>query len=340
MRQISAETVEWFRGACNGGDLSRTALAHELCLKENWFGGVGKPCLASGRKLLPRLAAELEVRLPDAEAMEFAPHARPASNFADSSVSGSVRDLGALSLERVAATEERRRWEAMIETHHPEGWRRPPGGQVRYWVRSERHGLLGGIGFTAAGIQLGPRDAVIGWSGDARVVNIGKVVCNHRFLLLPGVRVKGLASRVLRLATGRIGEDWAAAYGERPVLVQSFTGPGQSGLSYRAAGWKCCPKRTSGRRSGVRRAVWLKPLVEGWQRVLCGQPARGLGWSGSICSSGGWAAREYGRSPPRTVGCGVGLRRWVRLGFIASANICRRSSRGGPSRRRRTVAVQ
>ena len=296
MRQITAETVEWFRGACNGGELSRTALAHELCLKENWFGGVGKPCLASGRKLLPRLAAELGVRLPDAEAMEFAPHARPASDFADSSVSGSVRDLGALSLELVAATEERRRWEAMIETHHPEGWRRPPGGQVRYWVRSERHGLLGGIGFTAAGIQLGPRDAVIGWSGDARVVNIGKVVCNHRFLLLPGVRVKGLASRVLRLATGRIGEDWAAAYGERPVLVQSFTGPGQSGLSYRAAGWKCCPKRTSGRRSGVRRAVWLKPLVEGWQRVLCKEPKRVLGWSGSIYSSGGWAAREYGRS--------------------------------------------
>ena len=297
MRQISAETVEWFRGACNGGDLSRTALARELCLKENWFGGDGKLCLASGRKLLPRLAAELGVRLPDAEAMELAPHARPASDFADNSLSGSVRDLGALSLELVAATEERRRWEAMIETHHPEGWRRPPGGQVRYWVRSERHGLLGGIGFTAAGIQLGPRDAEIGWSVDARVANIGKVVCNHRFLLLPGVRVKGLASRVLRLATGRIGEDWAAAYGERPVLVQSFTGPGQSGLSYRAAGWKRCAKRTSGRRSGVRRTVWLKPLVAGWQPVLCGEPARVLGWSGSIYSSGGWAAREYGRSP-------------------------------------------
>ena len=81
------------------------------------------------------------------------------------------------------------------------------------------------------------------------------------------------------------------------MLVQSCTGPGQSGLSYRAAGWKCCPKRTSVRRSGLRRAVWLKPLVEGWQPVLCGEPARVLGWSGSIYSSGGWAAREYGRSP-------------------------------------------
>ena len=156
--------------------------------------------------------------------------------------------------------------------------------------------MLGGIGFTAAGIQLGPRDDVVGWSADARVANIGRVVCNHRFLLLPGVRGKGLASRVLRLATGRIADDWAEAYGERPVLVQSFTGPGQSGLSYRAAGWKCCPQLTSGRRSGVRRAVWLRPLVEGWQPVLCGEPERVLGWSESIYCAGGGAAREYGRS--------------------------------------------
>ena len=91
MRQISAETVAWFETACTSEDLSRSALAHELCLKENWFGRVGRLCLASARKLLPRLAEELGVRLPEAEAMEFAPHARPASDFADSSVSCSLR---------------------------------------------------------------------------------------------------------------------------------------------------------------------------------------------------------------------------------------------------------
>ena len=142
MRQISAEMLEWFETACNSGDLSRTGLAHELCLKENWFGRVGRLCLASARKLLPRLADELGVRLPEAEATEFAPHARPSPDFADSSVSCSLRELGPLSLEPVASPEERRRWEAMIETHHPEGWRRPPGGQVRYRVRSERYGVL------------------------------------------------------------------------------------------------------------------------------------------------------------------------------------------------------
>ena len=296
MRHIAAETVEWFKAACKGGELSRTALADEFCRMEGWSGAGLRGCGASARKLLPRLAAELGVRLPEAAEMDLDPHARPAPDFADVSVECSLREFGAVSLDLVGEGEDRRRWEAMIETWHPQGWRRPPGGQVRYWVRSERHGVVGGLGFTAAGIQLRPRDAAIGWSADARVANIGRVVCNHRFLLLPGVRVKRLASRVLRLATDRIAEDWLAAYEVHPVLAQSFTGPGQSGLSYRAAGWKCCPELSSGRRSKVRRAVWMRPLSEGWQEVLCRAPERVLGWSGSMYCEGDWAAREYGRS--------------------------------------------
>lgn len=71
---------------------------------------------------------------------------------------------------------------------------------------------------------------------DARLSDIGRVVCSHRFFLLPGVRVKGLASQTLRLATARAADNWTAAYGERPLLAQSFTGPQISGLSCRDAG--------------------------------------------------------------------------------------------------------
>ena len=159
-----------------------------------------------------------------------------------------------------------------------------------------------------------PRDRVIGWSADARVANIGAVVCNHRFLLLPGVRVRGLASRVLRLATARIADDWAASYGVRPVLVQSFTAPEQSGLSYRAAGWTCCPELTSGRRSGIRRAVWLKPLEEGWREVLCREPERVLAGPDRCIARGDGLRGNTPAARTLTVGSGGGLRRWVRRG--------------------------
>ncbi len=112
-----------------------------------------------------------------------------------------------MSLDPVKDLVDRRRGEAMIVSHDPEGRRRPPGGLVRYLIRFERRGVLGGIGLRAAGIQLGPRDGGIGLSADVGVANVGKVVCNNRFFLHAGDRVKGVAFRSLALTTGRIGED-------------------------------------------------------------------------------------------------------------------------------------
>ncbi len=34
-------------------------------------------------------------------------------------------------------------WEATVALHHPPGWAQPPGGQVRHWIRPERHGFHG-----------------------------------------------------------------------------------------------------------------------------------------------------------------------------------------------------
>ena len=143
---------------------------------------------------LPKLADQLCLRLPEAGSVDFDPHVPPVLDFPDTQVASTLRDLGPVSLDLVSDTEDRRRWEAMVATHHPEGWRRPPGGQLRHWVSTECHGVLGGVGFTAAEMQLGPRDSAIGWSADARLANIGRVVHNNRLLLLPGVRVYGLVS--------------------------------------------------------------------------------------------------------------------------------------------------
>ncbi len=146
-------------------------------------------------------------------------------------------------------------------------------------------------------MQLGPRDRLLGWSADARLANIGRVASSNRFLLPAGVRVHGLASLAPPMAAERVADDWEAVCGVRPVLAQTFTGPDMSGLCHRAAGWRCCPELTSGRRSGVRRAVWPVPPAEGWRDTLRRGPERVPGWSGTRCCGGGWAERGYGRSP-------------------------------------------
>ena len=182
-----------------------------------------------------------------------------------------------------------------MESHHPKGWRRAPGGRMLYWIRSSRRGILGGAAFASAGCQLARRDRFVGWSADARLANIGLAVCNSRLLILPSVRVRGLASRALRLAAARIAGDWERKYGSRPALAYSFTGPGHSGPGYRAAGWIRCRDETSGRRSGERLAVWAKPLEEGWRERLCREPRRVLGRAPPLWCEGEWEDREYAR---------------------------------------------
>ena len=274
---------------------------------------------------MPKLASKAGFQLPAAkpgvpEAAATVP--APEGLEAVSGLHCGLQDLGSIELELVAEGDDRRSWDAMMADWHPLGWNRAPGGQVRYWIRSSVHGVLGGIGFSAASWHQKARDEWIGWSADARAAHLGLVLCNHRFLLLP--RIHGLASRVLGMATERIAGDWSEAYAARPVLAYTYVSPEHSGECYRAAGWSCCPQPTSGQppgsaQPGARRAVWMKPLSAHWKAALCTEPERRIVPPEPVYLPPGadWAAREYarcshpdGRVRARIVEMG---RAWLRL---------------------------
>jgi hypothetical protein len=62
------------------------------------------------------------------------------------------------------------------------------------------------------------------------------VVNNSRFLILPWVRVKNLASSVLSLASRRLVVDWPLRYGVEALLVETLVDTSRySGHCYRAA---------------------------------------------------------------------------------------------------------
>ncbi len=82
----------------------------------------------------------------------------------------------------------------MMATHHPEGDAACPGGRIRYRIRSSGRGIPGGFTVGAASRHHKGRGLHIGWSQAAPDADIGRVIDNDRFLPLPGVRVRGLAS--------------------------------------------------------------------------------------------------------------------------------------------------
>ena len=172
LRHFNSRTLDWLAVALRSGEHTRHALARELCERTGWLNAPGRPCLSAAAAALPAFAKRIGTELPPARDVPdpAAAPAVPAGDVLDARLACALEDLGPASLDLMGDAGDRHLWVAKMEAHHPLGWARPPGGQVRYWIRSGRHGVLGGIGFGSATWQLRARDEWIGWSADARSV--------------------------------------------------------------------------------------------------------------------------------------------------------------------------
>ena len=109
-----------------------------------------------------------------------------------------------------------------------------------------------------------------------REAHLARVLNNARFLILPWVQVKNLASKVLALAAARVAEDFAARYGERPVLLETFVEtPRHQGTCYRAANWQYLGETQGRGKCDVthqadlpRKRVYVYPLVADFRAAL------------------------------------------------------------------------
>ena len=299
MRQFSAESIDWLRSEAAGG-ASRSGLALGLCEREGWFNDAGRPCEVSARLALPEIAGRCGVALPPAGSPP--PRGGPLPEFPDVRHEGGLASLGGVSLEPAAGGKESRRFRAMMASHHPRGSPDHPGARLLYWIRCPLLGSIGGLSFHAANWHQKARDDFIGWSPKARMANLRLLVNNSRFLILPGVRVKNLASRVLALAAGRLGDDWLELHGVRPAMAYSFTGPEHAGVCYAAAGWRLAGSSSGkppARRGGAAACgVWMRPLEDGWRERLRREPPEPL-WLGPAPALGpgaDWAELEFGFS--------------------------------------------
>ena len=282
-------------------------MARTLCELEGWKNSAGKPCLASARKALPKIARKAGFSLPPSKPMVTAiptgaASVEAATGFPDNRVACRIEELGEISLEIVRG-KDKSLWRSMMASHHPEGWSRTPGKQICYWIKTAKCGVVGGIGFCAASWHQKARDDRIGWSQRARVSNLGYVVNNNRFLLLPGVDVRNLASFVLGAAARQLRHDWREKFGVSPLLAYSYISPQREGTSYRAAGWEMCEGKTSGRPPGrredvERKTVWTRELDRGALQTLCEEGRREMGAVPPpfYTEDTDWAVMEYGRS--------------------------------------------
>lgn len=189
----------------------------------------------------------------------------------------SPKELGELHLQLVTDRHDSHLHNEYLERYHYLGYQPLPGAQLRYFVRADER-IIALLGFGAAAWKTRPRDLFIGWTAEQREARLHLVVNNARFLILPWVCCKNLASCILGMTARRLAQDWQLSYGYSPVLLETFVElPRFRGTCYRAANWNLVGE-TQGRgkldvhhrASMPRKAVWVYPLRRDFRKTLRG----------------------------------------------------------------------
>ena len=118
-------------------------------------------------------------------------------------------------------TEDECLFNGLMESHHYLGYTQPVGEHLKHMVFADNRPVAC-LGWSSAPWHIGPRDRFIGWTPAVRRKNLHLIAYNTRFLILPWVKVKHLASHILGLAMRNISNDWQKAYGHPIHYLESF----------------------------------------------------------------------------------------------------------------------
>ena len=285
-RRFSAQEVELMRVVARDyAGLGVTEIARTICELLEWTRPSGGLKNHECRQLLERFAEEGVLTLPalrklggrGTRRVNLSPqHSEPEP------VECAARECEPLELALVEGEGESRRWREHVERHHYLGCCVPFGANLRYWVRN-RDRELACLLWTSPAWKMQARDAWIGWSDGQRKSNLQGIINNGRFLILPWVRVKGLASKILALSARQMPQDWQTRFGHRPLLLETLVDTQRfRGTCYRAANWVHVGQtagrgrmdREHERHGQAVKDIYVCPLIPDARERLCGRITR------------------------------------------------------------------
>ena len=255
---------------------NRMRISKEICRMFQWLKPDGKLKDMSCRVAMLRMQEDGLIQLPPpmhakapARKIEFTSATDP-----QSPIICSVNKLPQLHFQMVTKKTSAL-WNEYIHRYHYLGYTPLPGAQLRYFIAAGEK-VVGLTGFGAAAWQTAPRDEFIGWNHEQRKKNLHLIVNNARFLILPWIKSKNLASKILSLTARLIQDDWEKRYNFRPALLETFVQKNRfAGTCYKAAKWinvgqtkgrgKLGP---SGKISVPIKDVWVYPLCKQFRIFL------------------------------------------------------------------------
>ena len=252
---ITAPQVEFIRQLIVAHpEATRRRLSLLLCEAWGWKQSNGAPRDMVCRGLLLGLHRAGHIALPAARIGSFNPAARylgprwkaEAVEVDTTPLAVPLSALRPLEFRAVRRTPEEALFNSLIEQYHPLHYVQPVGEHAKYLVYAVGRPIAC-LAWSSAPRHLGARDHYIGWSAEARRRNLRFLAYNPRFLIVPWVQVKHLASHILGEMARRISSDWERSYGHPIYFLETFVDPERHrGTCYRAANWVVMG-RTTGR---------------------------------------------------------------------------------------------
>ena len=266
-------------------DKSRTTISKILCQKWNWVQPSGRLKDMACREILLTLYRKGLINYPPGahdgnnkkrnQSIPFVP--------ADKTpLSAKLSNLDPVELKFARNTDLETLYNSLVQEHHYLGFRQIVGNHLKYMAFiGERP--VACIGWGSAAWSVKSRESFVGWDKKTKENNLHLVANNTRFLILPWVSVKCLASKILALNAKRISNDWLDVYHHPLYLLETFVEQNRfKGTCYKAANWvKVGQTKGTAKRGhdhivhGNIKDVFLYPLGKNFRRKLTRLPLQG-----------------------------------------------------------------
>jgi hypothetical protein len=302
--EISSEKINQIKNMiAENQQISRRQLSQEVCERFNWRSPNGKFKEMSCRVALLKLHRQGIINLPEGHERPFLNSGKDSGNKLITEmpeIKCKLSELGEIRIIRVSSRYSKNHhiWKEMMGHYHYLGSGPLCGHQMKYLIESDYNGYVGGFAFSSAAWRLEARDIWIGWNDRRRIKNLSRIVCNSRFLIVPYVKVKNLASYALSKCMKQLKEDWHEQYNIKPVVLETFVQRDRfKGSSYQAANWiHIGSTKGRGRQDKSKefgkpvKDIYLYPLDKNYREELCeGSPRKVAGKE----AANDWAEEEF-----------------------------------------------
>ena len=241
-RQLAPSDVEFIRRLIlKHPDWHRTRLSKELCQFWNWRNAKGDLKDMSCRNLLLKLYRQGHISLPPQRRMP--PHILPRQpsyilHITDP-INSKLDDLFPIKiLDARESSYYQELFNDFLHSYHYLSFRSTVGENMKYIAFDRYERPLACLLFGAPAWKSKCRDRFITWSPLVRQQNLNFLTNNTRFLILPWVTVKNLASYLLSRVAKRITGNWMQRYNHPIYLLETFVDRTRfTGACYKAANW-------------------------------------------------------------------------------------------------------